>query len=390
MEEFLNMGIIGVGNIGSAHASSIYRSDVPHMKLCALCDNDSERLKKIRAAFPDVPCYSCASELIESGSVQAVIIATPHPAHPPIAKLAFESGLHVLTEKPAGIDCKSVRGMMEAAKKSGKLFGVMFNQRASNLFRAAYDIVHTGGLGELRRVVWIITNWYRKQAYYDSGDWRASFGGEGGGVLINQAPHNLDLWQWICGMPESIFAKCEVGKYHDIEVEDEATIFAQYENGANAVFITTTGEYPGTNRLEISGTKGKLVIENNKLVHTSISVDEREFRYTEEQFKNSEQKTEIEGVRYNGHTLIFENFARAVLFGEELIASGYEAVNELTLSNAAYLSSWTGKEITLPMDDELFARAIAERAKNSRYTSKVTRESEIIVAYKDKWNTSWS
>ncbi len=279
---------------------------------------------------------------------------------------------------------------MEAAKKSGKLFGVMFNQRTNNLFRAARDIVSADELGELKRVVWIITNWCRKQAYYDSGDWRATWSGEGGGVLINQAPHNLDLWQWICGMPKSIFAKCKFGKYHDIEAEDEATIFIRYENGATGVFITTTGEYPGTNRLEISGTKGKIVIENNKLVHTRLEMDEREFRFTEEPFKNREYKTEIDGVRCNGYTVIFENFARAVLFGEELIASGYEAVNELTISNAAYLSSWTGEEIVLPMDDELFTAKLSERAKNSRYTSKVTRESEISVAYKDKWNTSWS
>ena len=390
MEEFLKIGIIGVGNIGSAHASSIYRGDVKNMKLCALCDNNAERLAKIKEAFPDVPCFDSAEKLLESGLVSAVLIATPHPAHPPVARLAFEAGVHVLTEKPAGVDCKSVREMMESAKKSGKLFAVMFNQRSNNLFRAARDIVRSGELGELRRTVWIITNWYRKQGYYDSGDWRATFGGEGGGVLINQAPHNLDLWQWICGMPKSVFARCEVGKYHDIEVEDEATVIVRYENGATGAFITTTGEYPGTNRLEISGTKGKIVIENNKLVHTRLEMDEREFRFTEENLKNKEYKTEIEGVRYNGHVKILENFARAVLFGDELIASGYEAVNELTLSNAAYLSSWTESEITLPMDDALFAGMLREKAKKSRYSKKISQQSEMTVAYKDKWNTSWS
>ena len=243
----LRVGIIGIGNIGSAHASAIYSGKIPNMELAALCDTNADVRKQLCEKYDDVPIFKTHEELLQSKVCEAVIIATPHYFHPPIAIDAFRAGLHVLTEKPAGVDCASVKEMCSEAELSGKVFGVMFNQRTNKLFREAKKIVSSGELGELKRVVWIITNWYRKQAYYDSGTWRATWSGEGGGVLINQAPHNLDLWQWICGMPESVRAECYVSKFHNIEVEDDATIFAEYPNGATAVFITSTGDYPGTN-----------------------------------------------------------------------------------------------------------------------------------------------
>ena len=243
-------------------------------------------------------------------------------------------------------------------------------------------------MGELKRAVWLITNWYRKQCYYDSGGWRATWSGEGGGVLLNQAPHNLDLLQWICGMPSSLYAKCDEGKYHHIEVEDDATLMMRYDNAMTAVFITSTGEYPGTNRLEIAGTKGKLVIENGKLTHTALAIDEREFCLMEEAAENPVSVTEITDEKYNGHIEILKNFARAILYGEALISPGYDGIFELTISNAAYLSSWTGEEIAFPMDDEAFASALEEKKKMSAEKGKTKRE-DIQFSYKDRWNTNW-
>lgn len=389
MKQTLNIGIIGVGNIGSAHAASIHDGKVQGMRLAALCDVDEDRREVLHRAFPNIPLFSSHKQLLESGLCDAVIIATPHYFHPTIAIDAFEKGLHVLTEKPAGVACLDVRKMMCAAEKKQKIFAIMFNQRTNKLFRRAKALVEGGELGELRRAVWIITNWYRKDCYYASGSWRATWDGEGGGVLLNQAPHNLDLLQWIVGMPQSVYAVCTEGKHHAIEVEDDATLLMRYENGAEAVFITSTGEYPGTNRLEITGTGGKLVIENGVLTFTKNEIDERDFRRTAEPQKNPLTVSNEYDEKYNGHINILENFAHAILDGEPLIAPGKEGIRELTLSNAAYLSAWLERPVTLPMDDALYAEMLAKKAQStSRTADKEARES-LQSSYKDRWNTSW-
>lgn len=387
-EKKLKIGIIGVGNIGNAHANALYTGQIPHGELIALCDTDENVRNGLSYKYPGVTIFANHKELIESGICEAVIIATPHYFHPPIAIDAFGADLHVLTEKPAGVDCGSVKKMIEAAKQSGKVFGVMFNQRTNKLFAEARRIVTSGEIGELKRVVWIITNWYRKQAYYDSGSWRATWSGEGGGVLINQAPHNLDLWQWICGMPVSVRAECCVAKFHNIEVEDDATIFAEYENGATAVFITSTGDYPGTNRLEITGTGGKLVLEGGKLMIHKLDIDEREFRLMPTEAKNIVTVTEITDEKVNGHCAILANFTEAVLFGIPLIAEGKDAINELELSNAAYLSSWLNETITLPVNDEAFSKILnKKRAESALRNAKQKEVGED--GYFDRWNTNW-
>ena len=384
----LKVGIIGVGTIGSAHAAAIYSGDIPNMSLAALCDVNAERIDSLKEKYANVPTFSSHTELIESGVCEAVVISTPHYFHPPIAIDAFRAGLHVLTEKPAGVDCASVKQMIKAAKDSGKTFGVMFNQRSNKLFAKAKQIVDSGELGELKRAVWIITNWYRKQTYYDSGDWRATWSGEGGGVLLNQAPHNLDLWQWICGMPTTVRAECYEAKFHDVEVEDDATIFAEYENGATAVFITSTGDYPGTNRLEITGTAGKIVLEGGKLTFYKSALDEREYRLTPKDEKNPVTVTEFFDEKIKGHHVILENFAASVLDGIPLIAAGEQALCELELSNAAYLSAWQNKKITLPVNDGEFLALLEEKKKNSKAKMQV-KETETPHAYVSRWNTNW-
>ena len=253
----VRIGIAGVGNMGFAHADSVFRGEISNLSLAALCDTCLDRRAFLAERFPGIPVFATHNEMLESGLCEAILIATPHKFHPQIAIDAFAQGVHVLAEKPAGVSISDVSAMNEAAKNSGLVFAIMFNQRTNPLYRKAKEIVASGELGAPKRLVWIITNWYRTQSYYNSGSWRATWSGEGGGVLLNQAPHNLDIWQWIFGMPKKIRAFCAVGKYHDINVEDDATIYAEYENGAVATFITTTGEYPGTNRLEISGDLGK-------------------------------------------------------------------------------------------------------------------------------------
>jgi predicted dehydrogenase len=246
--EKVRMGVIGIGNMGSAHAKSIADGIISGMVLSAIADISPERLEWASQNLPKgIALFNDADNLIKSGLVDAIIVSTPHYYHPPLAIKGFENGLHVLIEKPAGVYTMQVRQMNEIAEKSGKVFAMMFNQRTNCIFRKMKEIVSSGELGRIKRTNWIITDWYRSQSYYDSGSWRATWAGEGGGVLLNQCPHNLDLWQWICGMPSKIQAFCHEGKWHDIEVEDDVTAYAEYPNGATGVFVTSTADTPGTN-----------------------------------------------------------------------------------------------------------------------------------------------
>lgn len=348
-------------------------------------------LKRVKESCPNISAFESYNDLLKESEIDAVIIAVPHPLHAEIAVCALESGKHVLVEKPVDITVSAAERLNKAAKQSGKIFSIMFNQRTNGLFKEARRIVKSGEIGELKRSVWIITNWYRTQSYYNSGSWRATWKGEGGGVLLNQAPHNLDLWQWICGMPSSVTAFCNVAKYHDIEVEDEATIYAEYENGATGVFITSTGDCPGTNRFEITGTRGKLVLENGLLKLWKLKEDERVIcKESREGFVNPETVyTEFTSEKETAHAGILQNFANAVIYGEELLAPGYDGINELTVSNAAYLSEWKGnKKISLPFDTAEYDRLLAEKRSNSCAVNKAVKINSD-KSCGERWQVKW-
>lgn len=384
--ENIRLGIVGIGGIGSAHFNCVLSGKIRGMTLGAVCDINPKRLDYCKSVSPKTPRFDDFCKMFKSGLIDAALIAVPHKLHAKIALEALSAGLHVLTEKPEDITVTAAERLNEAAAASGRVFGIMFNQRTNPLFRRAREIVRSGALGELKRSVWIITNWYRTQHYYDSGDWRATWLGEGGGVLLNQAPHNLDLWQWICGMPVEITAFCDVGKWHNIEVEDDAAIFARYENGATGTFITSTGELPGTNRLEISGSGGSIVIEQGRLVFRRLRTDERTVRVTsKESWPTPEVEIEAYQPKDSGgaHAEILQNFANAVIHGEKLIAPGYEGINELMISNAAYLSQWTGKSVKLPVDGELFDKMLAKHQEASSLKS--GGESQTHESYSDRW-----
>ncbi len=354
--EKIRLGIIGLGNMGYGHLKSIVDGACPRIEVTAFCDIDPAMLKRAQDLCPSARAFDNAYAMLDSGLSDAVLIAVPHYDHPNLAVECFKRGLHVMTEKPAGVYTSQVREMNAAAEKSGLVFAIMFNQRANPLFVKAREIVRGGQLGELKRLVWIITNWYRTQSYYDSGTWRATWNGEGGGVLLNQAPHNLDLWQWIFGMPARVRAFCSVGKYHKVSIEDDVTIYAEYDNGATAAFITTTGEAPGTNRLEISGDRGKLVLEDGTLKWTKLKVPEREYCFTcKDGFSIPETEYEEFTIpEPDGHPILLNNFADAILDKTPLIARGEEGLNSLSLSNAAYLSSWTDSWAEIPVNEEIF------------------------------------
>ncbi len=381
MSEKLKLGIIGAGNMGSKHLSNILAGKCPDIEVTAVADRDPSKLDRVNkllndareagAQAPDINCYSEGSELIAAHRCDAVLIAVPHYQHPALSVEAMQAGLHVMCEKPAGVYTLDVRRMIAEADSHPELvFGMMFNQRTNHVYRKMKELISSGVLGEIRRTSWIVTGWYRSQYYYDSGDWRATWSGEGGGVLLNQCPHQLDLWQWICGMPSLIDAKMYFGKWHDIEVEDDVSVFCEYPNGATGTFITSTGDAPGTNRFEIVCDGGTLLTDSKKLWMTKLEVPESV--YTKQNMtavfgSPKAEKTEVVTDGQNPqHVGVLNAFADAVLHGAPLVADGREGINGLMLSNAIHLSAWLGHEISLPFDEKLFYDKLMEHVAASK------------------------
>lgn len=388
----VRIGIVGIGNMGSAHLACIAAGKINGLSVTCVCDSNPNRLALCAEKYPEIRTFSDYEEMLDKGNLDAVLIAVPHRLHAQMAIKALEAGLHVLVEKPVDVTVSEARRLNAAAEKSERVFAIMFNQRTNPLFQKAREIVQGGLLGELKRSVWIITNWYRTQRYYDSGSWRATWAGEGGGVLLNQAPHNLDIWQWVCGMPVSLTAFCDTAKYHRIEVEDDVTILARYENGATGTFITTTGEYPGTNRFEIAGSLGKIVIENGVLKWWRLKQSERDYCFsTQSNAGHIEMEyTEfVQNERETAHAGILQNFANAILCGEALIAPGEEGICELSLSNGAYLSQWTeNAAVSIPFDEMMFDRKLSELAAKSKYTDGRSAEAGYHE-YSERWQVRW-
>ena len=367
----VRLGIIGACNMGSGHIGNYLKGLLPEIEIVAVADRRPDRRDWARENLGDkVAIFNEGSDLIASGLVDAILIAVPHYQHPVLAVDGFKHNLHVMCEKPAGVYTKQVREMNAEADKHPELvFGMMFNQRTNCVYRKIKEMIDGGELGKLKRVNWIITDWYRTQFYYDSGAWRATWDGEGGGVLLNQCPHQLDLVQWLCGMPCRVRAFLHEGKWHDIEVEDDVTAYLEYPNGATGVFITTTGDAPGTNRLEISGEMGKIVCENDKLTFYHNKVSDIEFcKSATAGFDKPE--CEIVQVETDGrnlqHVEVLNRFAAAILRGEALVANGREGINGLTLSNAMHLSSWLDKTVDIPFDEDLYLAELNKRRATSR------------------------
>ena len=382
----VRLGIIGVGNMGRSHINNWAKGLTPEIDITAVCDIDETKFAAAREKIPDVPCFKNATDLFASGLCDAVLIATPHYIHPDLTMEAMKAGLHVMSEKPAGVYTKQVREAIEVAKKSDKTYAMMFNQRTNCLYRKMKELIDSGKYGQMKRVSWIITDWFRTQQYYDSGAWRATWSGEGGGVMLNQCPHQLDLWQWLCGMPVKIRAFCHEGKWHDIEVEDDVTIYAEYANGATGTFITTTGDCPGTNRLEITLDGAKLLCDMSSPYSRESALWIYELNgSTEAQIKNAKggfeplsgawRKVETDGQNPQ-HVGVLNAFAAHILRGEPLIAEGAEGIRGLEISNAAFLSSWLNETVCLPIDDEMYWDMLQDKIRHSHH-EKVVREATV-------------
>ena len=384
----LRYGLIGIGAQGGSYARFLTNAPAPfpgmvcapcpdNCALGALCDIDPEKEKMCKEQYPDVPFFKDWKDMIASGTVDAIITTVPHYLHHEISIYAMEHGMNVLCEKPAGVRSKDVQKMIACAKAHPEVsFGIMFNQRTNKLYQKIKEIVASGELGEIRRSQWMINSWWRPDSYYQQSAWRATWGGEGGGVLVNQAPHQLDLWQWICGIPVKVFSKNINGCHRNIGVENDVTMLVEFANGATGTFTTCTHDAIGTDRLEIDLDGGKIVVDNSKTAHVYHYIDKEgnpctedylnehmnmmevamltsgngagSKLYTEETFENND------GWGFQ-HTTVMQNFAAHILTGSPLLAPGEDGINGVNLANSSQLSAWTGREVSNPCDPEEYA-----------------------------------
>lgn len=378
----IRYGIVGIGKQGTFYTKIFTKMKclVKGAELTAVCDIDEGRRKYAEENLKGVKVFSDYKEMIKSGLIDVVMVDTPHYFHPEIAIEAMKAGLNVLCDKPAGVYTKQVREMNEEAEKHPDLlFGMMFNQRTNPLYIKAKEIIDSGQLGKLTRIVWIITNWYRPRAYYAQGGWRGTWWGEGGGVLLNQCPHQLDLFTWLAGLPVSVTATTStVGRA--INVENDVTAYCKFANGATGVFITSTHDAPGTNRLEITGEGGKIVIENGKLVFTKNAELEPVFSEHNEVFMG---KPKTKTIKYRGvghylrlfkyppqHIGIIKNYTDYLLKKtDKFLAPGKEGIVGLTFSNAIHLAGWTHKEVQIPLDEEEYLKELEKRKEEEKQSS---------------------
>lgn len=373
----IRLGIVGFGAQGSTYARLIADGRVPRTVIGGIAVNGGAKASVVAGDYPGVPCFGDYIEMFESGMVDAVVATVPNYLHPEVAIAALQRGLHVMLEKPAGVYTKQVAELNAfAAARPELTFGMMFNQRANPLYRRLKEIIDTGEIGAIRRTNWIITTWWRPQRYYDQAAWRGTWGGEGGGVLVNQAPHQLDLLQWLCGIPRSVFAKVSYGYRRDIAVEDEVTAVVDYGEGVTGVFVTATHDVAGTDRLEILGEAGKIVVDQSKTaIVTRLNANEielgRRLDATEiselplREFDASSVSTreiiELSSAWGAQHATVLENFVANILNGTPLLAPGSEGIASVRLANAIHLSSWLGREVELDFDEDEYLALLNRR-----------------------------
>jgi predicted dehydrogenase len=370
----VRIGLVGAGGgMAQFHAKNLQEGKIPLAELAAVCDI----VPGFEQKYPGVPFFHDHRDLFRSGKIDAALIVTPHYYHTTQGIDALRAGLHVLVEKPISVHKLDCQKLIAAHRNKKQVFAAMFNQRTDPHYLKVRELIRSGELGEIRRIHWTITNWFRSAAYYSSGSWRATWGGEGGGVLLNQCPHNIDLFQWLFGMPQVVHGFCQLGRYHDIEVEDDVTAYFEYKNKTTATFITSTGEAPGTNRLEVAAERGRLVLENGRLHFTRNEIPMSEFSRTTTQSFAAPATWEIEiPIQGTGgqHIEIIQNFAEAILHHRPLIAPAAEGLHSVELANAILYSSLRKKPVTLPLNPRAYASTLAKLIKASKAPKKVVKK----------------
>ena len=380
----VRIGVVGVGGMGQGHCA--YMHELKEGELTAVCDIDRKTARMVGEKH-NVPHFLKHTDLLDSGLVDAVLIATPHYFHPPIAIDAFKRGIHVLSEKPIGVSVKDARAMVRAAERTGKVFSVMYQSRAVPVYQAAKKWLDGGGLGELVRANAILAV-YRSQAYYDSAAWRATWKEEGGGVLVNQAPHGFDAFLWLAGMPKYVTGEIRT-RLHSIEAEDEAFALMEFPNGAHGYIYTSTTEWPGTNRFELAGDRGKLILDGSGLRIWEVDPSVGEYTRKSKDMWGVPKPKEVAprlAKRVTGHIAITSNFCRAILYGDELLAPGAEAIRQVEVASAIILSSFTRKRVSLPLNAAAYEALLKKlKAKSKPKTrAKAQRITDVKFAKKTR------
>ena len=365
--ESVRLGIVGLGNMGKAHLSNIRAGKVPGLRVTALCESVGTlpQLLEGEAPFTDV------NAMIHSGKIDAILICTPHFSHTTIGIEALTNGLHVLVEKPISVHKADCERLIAAHTDKSKVFAAMFNMRTNATFKKVKDLIESGEIGTVRRVHWEVTNWFRTNYYYATGGWRGTWKGEGGGVLMNQCPHNLDLFQWMFGMPQRVRGFCQFGRFHEIEVEDDVTAVLQYDSGMTATFVTSTGEAPGVNKLEISAEQGRITVTDGTKIHfqrnrqpMSKFCMEAEAAFAMPESWHIDIPVSDAGGQ---HVEILQNFTNAILKGEKLLSPAEEGIYSVELANSILLSTWQDKTIELPMSSADYERILLEKGNASTF-----------------------
>ena len=366
-----NFAVIGVGRMGTVHAMNLYFRRVRGARLYAVCDTDPAALAKAAKRFPRAKRFSDVGSLLSDGKVEAVVIATPHYAHADIAVACLEKGVHVLVEKPLSVTAADARRVIDASKRNPKtVAAVMLNQRTNPLYKRARRLVRSGKLGEIQRAQFVVTGWYRSQAYYNQGGWRASICGEGGGTLINQCVHQLDIMQWVLGMPDTVSAEMFT-KGRDIFTENDVTAVFGYGRDVRCAFFATTHQLHRPDTLETTGTHG---------THATANL-----RMTVEMFRKDEREVNAETVKGYGRTggyklryghkagfalgilkggqqkNILVNFAAAIAGRKKLISPIEDGLASVEIINAVYAGGWTGKKAKIPFDAEEYKALLNEK-----------------------------
>ena len=371
----IRLGVIGLGNIARQHIDNIQSKQVADCEIAAICSRQPGEL----AQQLGINHFTDFGDLIGSGNCDAVLVATPTSTHFEIGACALQAGLHVMMEKPIGLSVKEGEELL-AMQQPGQVFALMLNQRTDPLFKTMRDCIQQGRLGAITRTQWTMTNWFRPEVYFQVSDWRATWRGEGGGLLVNQCIHNLDIFQWLCGMPETVRAFCRFGRYHEIEVEDEATAYLEYSNGATGVFVGSTGEAPGVNRLDIIGDMGSLSFDGNTLLLTENTPGTSEYNLsTRDMFGMPESAVcDITPDRTgNQHAEVLSNFTAAILRNDTLIAPASEGIASLALANSMLLSTWENVSVTLPLDSTHYQRCLDKRLAGSSLRKKANIQANV-------------
>ena len=365
MSKQVRIGLIGFGGMGRIYAQMIQAGMVPGMVLSGVCCRNPEGQQLLKEKFPGVALYANQDEMAGCAEdFDAVLIVTPHTTHIPIGWQFARLGKHILMDKPAGISAGEVEGLVRYCEAQDVAFSMIFNNRQLPVFQAVKEKLDSGLLGALHRAVWVCNDWYRSPAYHASAGWRSSWNGECGGMMVNQNPHYMDMWNWFFGLPDKVYASIEFGRYNDFLVDDAVDIQFFYDNGFHGTFVSATGEAPGVNRLEIWGTKGRLTMEENQIIFAENEMSVDDFgRINQEKFAKIPYviHEEVHDRQVNPYGILMQNFANHILWGEPLLTTGWDGLRQIQLANAIYVSGWEERKVSIPVEPERYREGLTAR-----------------------------